>query len=231
MNKATLLKISILATAISAVLPAAAATSSITFKPVPQASNSVLWVNSVIRPAGIPVDQPATICVTQQVMTYKVGRDTITVALPDAAIAFKPWEAVGTANFSANRWDVSVPTAGAAFESFMGGTDYPSALLPAGSVDVTYTATFTSDVPDVSVQWRWGAATYTMFSDSENALGVVATDMRNLDRAGTPYAFKNYVFGGNDAGVNDYGDTRFTGARSAIKSVAADLSATCGGAY
>ena len=230
MNKNTVLAISLF-TALSAALPAAASVSSITYKPIPDAPGAILWMNSVIRPAGVPADQPVTICVTQQVVTYHVGRDTTTIVLPDAAIVFKPWETIASATFSGTRWETSEPSSSAAYETFVSGTEYPSALLPAGSADMTWSARFESDLSGVSVAWRWGAGSYAQFTDNENALDVVPVDERNLDRAGTPYAFKSYVVGGNDADANDFGDTRFTGNRTPAKQATADLSATCGGVY
>jgi hypothetical protein len=230
------MKMNILAAAtilsLGATLPVAAATSAITFKPVPTASGAVLWMNSVIRAAGISVTQPTTVCVTQQVVTYKVGRDTFTIDIPNAVIQYKPWESVSSLYFSGTDWSTSAPSTSGVYETFVSGTEYPSVLLPAGSVDMTWSARFDTDVATgVSLAWRWGGASYSQFTDNESALNVVPTDVRFQDRAGTPFAFKNYVVGGNDADTDDYDDNRFTGLRSVPKTAVADFSATCGGAY
>lgn len=234
MNPARAISTSILAMAAAAVLPAAAATSSIAYSPtldgIELPGGITLWFNSVLRPAGVPLDSPVTICITQQVITYKQGRDTISIDIPDSRVSFKPWESTASLSYADSQWSVSVPSTGATYESFISGN---SRTVPTGFTpgSMTWTAQFASDVAGVSVQWRWGAASYTSFGTSLGALDVVPTDARHEDRAGTPFAYKDFVVGGNDADPDDYGDPRFTGLRSTIKQAAAEVTGSCSAVY
>lgn len=233
MNKQTAFSIALLA-ALSAALPAAAGNSAITFPPVLAATDlpggAALWFNSVMRPAGVPLDQPVTICVTHQTLSYKQGRRTITIAVPDAIVQFKPWESSGSASFSDSKWSTSAPSSSAARETFISGTELP---VPKGFTpgSITWTASFAADAPGVSLQWRWGAASYAKFTDAPQDLNVVPIDVRHADRAGTPLAFKNYVAGGNDVAQDDFDDLRFTGTRGLAKQVNAEVNGTCASVY
>ena len=71
--------------------------------------------------------------------------------------------------------------------------------FPSGIQNVTWTAAFSTDSPEISFQWQWGAAVYNSFSTTYSSLGVNPVD--NADPAGTPEAYKSYlVFGATGAG-------------------------------
>jgi hypothetical protein len=88
--------------------------------------------------------------------------------------------------------------------------------FPTGIENVTFSASFTTDTPGVTLQWQWGAAVYnssfsTTYANSSNnnLLGVNpedgSADMHGTDAAGTPEAFKNdVVFGGTGGGLTNY---------------------------
>src|SRR5262245_4195653 len=78
-----------------------------------------------------------------------------------------------TATFEAgaNTWDIGVPSKFSG-NAFLGGAAFQVATaLPGGINPVTWTASFSSDTPGVSLNWQWAAAVYTSFSDY-SALGV-----------------------------------------------------------
>jgi hypothetical protein len=88
--------------------------------------------------------------------------------------------------------------------------------FPTGIQDATFSASFTTDTPGVTLQWQWGAAVYnssfsTTYANSGNSnlLGVNpedgSADTHGMDAAGTPEAFKNnVVFGGTGGGLTNY---------------------------
>jgi hypothetical protein len=100
----------------------------------------------------------------------------------------------------------------------------PAGGLPGDIHPVTWSGSFASDTPGVSVQWRWGAAVYTQFSTNYNALGVkpVEDDHETIlpawwvpDPAGTPENYKQYWIPGASADVRD----KYTGDASRVVGV------------
>jgi hypothetical protein len=226
------IKTTLLAVALAAALPASAELSAITFQPdlkLPSIPGGVaLWFNSVMRPKNLPVDVPVTVCITNQVVSVKVGRDTTLVSVPDALVSFKPWESQAQVYFDAN-WSVSVPsTSPTTGDVFMSGASEPVAQNFSSTPIITWTADFATDrAGGLSLDWKFGTGSYAMFSDSENALGVVGADERFGDKSGAPVNFKPYVA----TGLASTDPLRYVGKRSPIANVTAAQSATCGGVY
>jgi hypothetical protein len=225
------LKMAVLAAALASALPAAAELSAVTHRLNMSGKQSpngmVLWLNSVIRPRGIPRNQAVTICVTQQVISVRIGADTELIEVPDAVITFKPWETQGHVYSGGTKWETSMPSSqvmnGA---TFMSGETYPlPSGLPRDLRTMTWTARFESDTPGVSVQWQWGAAAYTQFSDHYDALNVASGGRFQPDAAGTPTSFKDFAIGD----INDA--TRFTGLRSTVTNATAEVTGRCGGVF
>jgi len=188
--------------------PAFAATSTIAISPDFNGKRApggiVLWFNSVVRVKGMVPAQPVTVCITGQVISWRDGKNVVSARVPDAQVAFKPWESQSWTRFGGGHWDT--------------------------------TAQFGADAP-VSLQWRAGVATYTLFSDDYQALGIVPVDrvttagrVRSVDVAGTPVALKAFVLARPGEDGNDSNGTVYTGHRSDMATVVL-LKGGCGGAY
>jgi hypothetical protein len=78
--------------------------------------------------------------------------------------------------------------------------------FPGGINPVTWSGTFTSDTPGVTIDWQWAAAVYTSFSSNPSQLGIKPVDdkqasiYQNSDHAGAPESFKGFVVGGAPGG-------------------------------
>lgn len=228
--------LAIVATTVAAAIPAIATAHGKDPKGQKEPDAVVIWFNSVVRPKGVPIDRPVTICVTRQVISWREGNKARSLAVPDARIQFKPWETQSWTVYGGGLWDTSVPSAQGARETFMSGASLPLPDgIPRDVSKLAWTATFASDTPGVSVQWKWGAAAYTMFTDDYDALDVAPVDEKHGDNAGTPVAFKRFVVHGNDDDDDDDngdGGSRFTGPRGAsAKASAPQVGFGCGGAF
>lgn len=186
------------------------------FNGTPIPSGDYIWFNANFTASGIP-STGATI--SFQGSTIKFENTTLTA--PNAQIMFSTSVTCATTSFSNNLWTTIVPISGSD-EIFLSGLAFlvPSGGLPGGINPVTWTGTFTSNKPGVSVNWKWGAAVYTTFSTDYNSLGVKPThsnscSYHNSDHAGTPENFKSFVTGGARGG----GGSNLTGSWSGTVSV------------
>lgn len=194
------------------------------FNGTPIPANSYLWFNSVLKvklPAGTtgPVNlflDGATLAVTP-----KGGTPTF-YNLPSAQILYMPGATSATTTFTAGAFVTAVP-ASFGDNVFLTGLALP---LPAGlppGASATFSGTFTTDTPGVTLQYQFAAAVYKLFSTDYNALGVKPTHggpdaYPGGDQAGTPENFARLpqnVIGGATGG----GGGNFTGSYSATAAV------------
>jgi hypothetical protein len=222
------LKITLLAAALAACLPASAGLSAVTSRPDPELmalDAGILWFNSSLRPT-IPQNRAVTICVTEQVITVRHGTDTDTIAVPDAVITYKPWETQSATHSYGDTWNTSVPTLQATADTFMSGVTEPfPAGLPADTRTITWSGRFESDAPGVTLLWRWSAAGYTQFDDNYDAMNIEPGNRRHADLAGTPLDFKAF------ATSTDTDGTQFTGNKGIGTKVTAEVTGRCGGIF
>src|SRR5262245_33860519 len=68
----------------------------------------VAWFNAAMRAKNIPADKLVNICVKNQVISWREGNRVERVEVPDAKIAFKPWETTAHTYFGADAWDTSI---------------------------------------------------------------------------------------------------------------------------
>lgn len=186
------------------------------FNGTPIPSGDYIWFNANFTASGIP-STGATISFQGSTINF----ENTTLTVPNAQIMFSTSVNCATTSFSNNLWTTIVPISGSD-EIFLSGLAFlvPSGGLPGGINPVTWTGTFTSNKPGVSVNWKWGAAVYTTFSTDYNFLGVKPThsnscSYHNSDHAGTPENFKSFVTGGARGG----GGSNFTGSWSGTVSV------------
>lgn len=218
--------IPVLAAALAAGLPVDASETAQAdkAKPIPV----VLWFNATLRIQGAPLDRAVTLCAKRQVVSWVEGRQTISVAVPDATISFKPWENQSWTWYGGGKWDTSAPAMGSSTDTFMSGVSLPLlAGVSAIARNMSWRVQFESDTPGLTVQWNWGAAPYLRFPEDLNALKIVPISNRT-QRAGTPAGFK--LFAALPGGDDERG-VRFTGQRSANFIASAPKTFGCGGGY
>jgi hypothetical protein len=192
----------------------------------------VLWFASMMRTKGVTANTPVTICIKNQSISWREGKTTKTLKVPDAKVAFKPWESSSHTYFGRS-WDTSHPPSISQADTFMAGVSFPLPQgLPRGMKDVTWQGKFESDARGITVQWKWAALAYSHFMEDYNDLDVALADT-DLGRlagkalAGTPVRVRSYLRHLNDDeddGVVFLG----VGARAAI---AVPKTTTCGGFY
>jgi len=198
------------------------------FNGTPMNGGNFIWFNANFSASGIP-SSGAVITFTNS--TIQLGDTGQTLAVPNAQITFSPSASCASTTFDSvsNTWMTTVPIGGSD-EIFLDGLAYQLAAGFSGTVhgSVVWNGDFSSNVPGVTVQWKWGAAVYTHFTTDYNALNVKASHqnacgMNNSDHAGTPegtdsstgQSFKGFVIGGARGG----GGSNFTGSWSGTQSV------------
>jgi hypothetical protein len=191
------------------------------------ASGKTIWFSSSFKVRG-PIGKDVSpslvqISVTNGTITFNNGSQPYTLQVPNALILLDPNATTSTTTWDTanNRWVTRVPSTdrhdhrkifdvdGNSFLTGM-GFQVPSGGLRGDIEPVTWSASFTTDTPGISIQWRWGAAVYTSFPASTdqtgvttgdyNQLGIKAIDdahfecssFHNQDDAGTPENFKQY---------------------------------------
>ena len=189
-------------------------------------AGDTVWFSSVGKVSGVG-SSPVTLSITGQTISWSVNGSPVTVAVPNATINIVPGATSATTTFDAatNTWVTTEPP-NLSGNTFLAGLAYlPTNGLPGGINPVTWTGSFSTNAPGISLNWQWAAAVYKQFSTDSNALGVKAVDANNIgpyqnsDHAGTPEAFKSYVTGGARGG----GGSNFTGSYSATGHVTPDL--------
>jgi hypothetical protein len=188
------------------------------FNGTPIAANNVVWFNAVLKPTLPNVTGPVTI----RFFNQKITSSKFTLAVPDATVIFDSVSCAFTTCDGAGRWTTVAPKSGLAGNTFLSGFAYklPQAL-PGGVKPVTWSGSFTTDTPGVTLQWKWAAAVYTQLQSP--CTQVKSTDdtshdcaYQNSDHAGTPENSKPYVIGGARGG----GGSNWTGSLSGTQSVA-----------
>lgn len=184
------------------------------FTCTPLAAGQYVWFNSALNADG--VREGTTIHVSNQTIKFTANCKNYTIAVPDSTIVFTAAVSKASTRFdpSTNSWVTTVPLCGASGSIFMGGVGYqvPTGGLPGGICNVTWSGDFLSNTSNVSVGWRWGAATYDKdFGRRDgtvdyNALNVLPTDVNYWGcgpvsaYAGTPQAKKCDYVGGSARG-------------------------------
>jgi hypothetical protein len=185
-------------------------------------AGDTIWFSGVVKMNGLPSSGSGTIGLTGGTIQFSANGTNYNLATPNGRIVFVPGTTTATTTFdtATNTWVTTMPPhfSGNAFLAGFALT-VPAGGLPGGINPVTWSATFTSDTPGVSINFQWAAAVYTSFSTNFNALGVKATDDNHLtpnsDAAGSPENFKSFVVGGARGG----GGGNVTGSLSGTLSI------------
>jgi hypothetical protein len=185
-------------------------------------AGNYIWFTSVLKPSGLPTNQPVTIHFTNQSITSSA----FTLPVPNATVVFDPAATMASTTFAGGMPVTTVPSFGLKGNTFFSALSYlVPANIPGRLNPVTWSGTISSDTPGVSIVWKWAAAVYTSFSSDYNALGVKPVDdknasiYQNADKAGTPENFKPFVIGGARGG----GGANYTGGYSGSGAVRCPL--------
>jgi SdrD B-like domain len=199
---------------------ASSITASFNATPIP--GGDTVWFSSVGKVSGLGAGT-TSLHLNGGTVSFTAGTTAYSVAVPNTTVTFTPLATKATTTYSSSGWLVTAPPKFSG-NVFLGGAALPVAAgLPGGIKNVTWQTNVTADAPKVSVSWKWGAAVYTSFGGSLDAVGAKAVDdmkvdaFKNNDPAGTPENFKAFVV----RGATGTGGMNFTGGSSASKSVAA----------
>ncbi len=186
----------------TAQVPATLSTIQSNFNGTAIPDGRTVWFNAVLKVSGVGAD-PVTIRLTNST----ISSSAFNLVVPDAEITFSAstTQATTTFNDATNTWVTNVPS-GLGGNTFLTGVAFqPPGGLPGGIKPIVWQASFSTDTPGVSVQWKWATAVYTQFSTDYNALGVKPVDSNsasqylNSHHAGTPENFTDFVTGGTGA--------------------------------
>jgi hypothetical protein len=195
------------------------------FNGTPIGGGNFIWFTSVLKVNGLPTSGPTTVSFSGQTIQFSANGTSYISSVPDATVTFDPSATSATTTFTnSGVWQTSVSSK-ASGNAFLSGlpVQVPSGGLPGGINPVTWSGTFSSTSPHMTINWQWAAAVYksTGFSTDDNSLGVKATDDNHYppyqysDHAGTPENFKSSVTGGARGG----GGSNYTGGLSGTASV------------
>ena len=194
------------------------------------AQGDYIWFTGAFKVSGLG-SGPTTLYVSHASISFTANGTTYTIKVPSSAITFSSSTTLATTDFVqlqplflGKGWNTQLQLSGLAGNDLMTAVHFrvPSAGLPGGIKDVTFTATFSSYTPGLTVNWQWAAAVYTSFDIDYNNLGVKPVDdnqasiYQNSDHAGTPETFKTFVVGGARGG----GGANYTGSLSGTGSCA-----------
>lgn len=189
-----------------------------------------IWFNANFTASGIP-SSGATVSLANSTISFTRGGTQYQLSVPNAQVVFSPSATCSSTTFNTmtNTWTTTVPVTGDD-EIFLTGLAWP---VPAGGLGgginpVNWQGSFdTNGASGVSLQWKWGAAVYSVFTTDYNALAVkpahqTACGQNNGDHAGTPEGINNsnrpwngFVVGGARGG----GGSNWTGSWSSTQSV------------
>jgi hypothetical protein len=162
----------------------------------------------------------ATIYFTNSVITINSPNGVFTYSTRPGKMIFSPSATCTTTTFDGTQWVTTLPVNGSDEVLLTAFGFRPTVELKQSTV--SWCATFTANVPNISVNWKYGAAVYTsdMTEPNYNAVGVKPTHnnsclYNNGDHAGTPENRESFVVGGAQGG----GGSNWTGSWSATKSV------------
>ena len=188
-----------------------------------------IWFTAVVKVSGLGSTQTTKVHFTNSTIRFTAGATPYTLSVPDARLTFCPSCSPATTTFDGTTWATTVASSGLAGNVFLSGlayrvpTDFPGGIKP-----LTWSGTFSSDTPGITIAWQWAAAVYTSFSTNYNSLGVKPVDddkasaYKNSDHAGTPESFRQFVVGGATGG----GGSNDTGSLSGTATVSCPRSAT-----
>jgi hypothetical protein len=196
------------------------------------AGGNYIWFDANFTANGVPTNG-AIVTFTNSTISFETTTASYNLPVPNAQITFSPNVSCVSTTFDSvgNQFVAKVPIGGSD-EIFLTALSFP-VPLPTGLTvsfgqvtgNVTWNGTFGTNVPGVSVNWKWGAAVYTSpcFITGYNTIAPLAAHGNACvsgggDHAGTPEGvlpntgqyFKACVIGGARGG----GGSNYTGSWS-----------------
>lgn len=179
---------------------------------IPQ--GKTIWFAAVVNNLkGLPASQQVKLYLTNGSISFTANNTQYTVPVPNAVVTLNS-SVTGAKStvydLTNNRWSTSIASGNLTGNTFVTGAAFPVPVaFPAGIKNVTWSGSFSTDTPGITLQWQWNAQVYTQFSQTyatttnSNVLGVNpedgTADAFGTDPAGTPETYKpNAVFGGTD---------------------------------
>ena len=192
------------------------------FNGAPISSGDYIWFNSNFKVGnGLGGSTPAIVQFTGGTVQFTANNQNYQVNVPNSSITFSQSNSCASSSFGGGAWQVTVPMSGSD-EVFLSGFAFPvpSGGLPGGIKNVTWSGTFNTNEPGLTMQWKWGAAVYSQFPDAAAPVikpthTAACAYPNNSDHAGTPENDKSFVVGGATGG----GGSDWTGGWSGTASV------------
>jgi len=190
---------------------------------------NTIWFTAVVNNVNNLGSGQVKLYLTNSSIQFRGNGAVYNVPVPNAVVTFNsvavksPTTIYDSTN---NRWSTSIPAKQLTGNTFVAGVAFQVPTdFPTGIQNATWSASFSTDTPNVNLQWQWSAAVYTSFGNSyatnsnTNVLGVNAEDgsanTNGTDPAGTPETYKAAVIFGATGG----GLTNYTGYRSSAAAV------------
>lgn len=194
------------------------------FNGTPVQGGDTIWFNAIAAVKGIDPSTTTSVAFSSSTITFTAGGTAYDLAVPNGTITFSPAAAAASTAYDpvSNSWTTTVP-ASYRGNVFLSGLAFavPAAGLPGGANPVTWSGSFASAAPGLTVQWQWAAAVYTQFGNDYDADGVKPIDggkqnpYPDSDHAGTPENERPFVTGGARGG----GGSNWTGSYSGTAAV------------
>lgn len=179
-------------------------------------AGSYLWFNSVLQVSGVKSKAVKIRFVNQTITSAGLSLN-----VSNATIIIDPAVTTATTEMVKGEWITRVPLAATNGNIFISGLTYKLPASLSGNLKLSWNGTFTSDTPDVTLSWKWAAASYSDLADSATALGIKPVDSstlssyKNADPAGTPEKYKTRFLPGHGSA------TAYTGTYGAVAVVSA----------
>jgi hypothetical protein len=185
-----------------------------------------IWFSSNLSVKGVG-SQLTNVLFKNQTIQFTADKP-YTLTVPDAVVTFDPSVSCASTTFDTltQTWRTTVPVTGSD-EIFISGLAFPvTSGFSKVNGNVKWNGSMSSDKSGVGVQWKWGAAVYSIFSSDYSVVAPKAAHsntcgLNNLDHAGTPegslngMSLQKLVIGGARGG----GGSNFTGSWSGTVSV------------
>ena len=192
-------------------------------------AGDTIWFSAVMKLNGAVPNALVSIAVHHSTIQFTAGGANYSLDVPNSVVTFFPAATTSTATFdTANNaqpaWLGSQlnpqPSGNTLLQAF--AFPVPARGLPGGIKNVTWTSSFSSDTPNITLNWQWAAAAYSgCVNPAYDSDDVKPTDSnsasiyKNSDHAGTPEACKSFVTQGATGG----GASNYTGSLSGTASV------------
>ncbi|HET9407547.1 MAG TPA: Ig-like domain repeat protein [Candidatus Sulfotelmatobacter sp.] len=181
-----------------------------------QAGN-LIWFTAVVNNvSGLPASQQVKLYLTNSSISFTANNSSYTVPVANSVVTFNSASQSSGAktgyDLANNRWSTNVAKTGLTGNTFVAGVAFqvPTGGFPTGIQNVTWSSSYSTDTPGVTLQWQWAAGVYTSLnttyatSTNSNVLGVNPEDgsgnAYGSDPAGTPEAYKQFATFGATGG-------------------------------